>query len=66
MLGRPTHRPKLCVSGNRLSGSTGAMFLFRIMVGAVAPLELSVLWTGARRTADTTPDAQRPTWRSPT
>jgi hypothetical protein len=42
------------------------MFLFRIMVGAVAPLELSVLWTGARRTADTTPDAQRPTWRSPT
>ena len=63
---RPTHRPKLCVTGYHLSGSTGTVFLFGIMVGAVAPLELSVLWTGAPRTAATTPDAQRPTWRSPT
>ena len=63
---RPTHRPKLCVTGYRLSGSTGTVFLFGIMVGAVAPLELSALWTGSRRTAATTLDAQLPTWRSPT
>jgi hypothetical protein len=54
MLGRPTHRPKPCVSDYRLSGWTGAMFLLRIMVGVVAPLESSVLWTG-RHTADTQP-----------
>ena len=44
-----------------LSGSTGTVFLFGIMVGAVAPL-----LTGSPRTADTTPDAQRSTWRSST
>jgi hypothetical protein len=70
MQGRPTRRPKLRVFGYHLSGSTGTVFLFGIMVGAVALLELSVLWTGARRTADTTPAAQRPAsdvkWRSPT
>ena len=38
MRGRPTHRPKLCVPGYHLSGSTGTVFLFGIMVGAVAPL----------------------------
>ena len=63
---RPTLRSKLCVTGYRLSGSTGTVFLFGIMVGAVAPLELRALWTGSPRTAATTPDAQLPTWHSPT
>src|SRR5262245_55311034 len=67
--GRPTRRPKLCVFGYHPSGATG-VFPFGIMVGAVALVELSVLWTGARRTADTTPGVQPPTsdvtWRSPT
>jgi hypothetical protein len=46
------------VSGYHLTVWTGTEFLLRIMVGAVALLELSVLWIGARCTA---PDTQRPT-----
>jgi hypothetical protein len=53
------------VSGYRLSGPTGTVFLFRIMVGAVGPLELRRLLTGCLHTTGTTPDAQRPGWRSP-
>ena len=50
MQGWPTHRPKLCVSGYRLSRSTGTVFLFGIMVGAVAPLERRALdWLPAHR-----------------
>jgi hypothetical protein len=47
------------VTGYRLSGSTGTVFLFGIMVGAVAPLELSLLLAGARRTASRAADARR-------
>src|SRR6476659_6779230 len=61
MRGWPTHRLKLRVSGHRLSRATGTVFLLGILVGAVAPL-----LTGSRPTADTTPDAQRSTWRSST
>jgi hypothetical protein len=61
MRGWPTHRLKLRVSGQHLSRATGTVFLFGIMVGAVAPL-----LTGSRRTADTMPDAQRSTWHSST
>jgi hypothetical protein len=42
------------------------MFLFRIMVGAVAPLNRSALWPGCPHTTNPTPDAQQPTSRSPT
>src|SRR6188472_3614343 len=61
MRGWPTHRLKLRVSGQHLSRATGTVFLLGIMVGAVAPL-----LTGSRRTAHTTPDAQRSTRRSST
>jgi hypothetical protein len=37
------------VFGFHLTGSTGTLFLFGIVVGAVALLALSVLWAGARR-----------------
>lgn len=41
------------VFGFHLTGSTGTLFLFGIVVGgAVALLALSVLWAGARRTLD--------------
>jgi hypothetical protein len=39
------------VFGYHLTGSTGTLFLFGIVVGAVAMLGLSVLLAGARRTA---------------
>lgn len=39
------------VFGVHITGSTGAVFLFGIVVGAVAMLGLSVLLVGARRTA---------------
>jgi len=39
------------VFGYNVTGSTGTLFLFGIVVGAVAMLGLSVLLAGARRTA---------------
>jgi hypothetical protein len=39
------------VLGYHVTGSTGTLFLFGILVGAVAMLGLSVLLAGARRTA---------------
>ncbi len=39
------------VLGYHVTGSTGTLFLFGIVVGAVATLGLSVLLAGARRTA---------------
>ncbi|HEY6647987.1 MAG TPA: hypothetical protein VI217_12925 [Mycobacterium sp.] len=39
------------VFGYHVTGSTGTLFLFGIVVGAVAMLGLSVLLAGARRTA---------------
>jgi hypothetical protein len=39
------------VFGYHVTGSTGTLFLFGIVVGAVATLGLSVLLAGARRTA---------------
>ena len=53
MQGRPTRRPKICVFGYHLTGSTGTLFLLGIMVGAVALLELSVPLARERCTADT-------------
>ena len=49
---------------------TDTLFLVGILVGAVALLELRVLFSGARRTASRGPDAQPPAsnvkWRSST
>jgi amino acid transporter len=45
--------------GYHVTGSTGSLFLFGIVVGAVALLGLSVLLAGARRTAGR--GARRPT-----
>ena len=39
------------VFGYHVTGSTGTLFLFGIVIGAVAMLGLSVLLAGARRTA---------------
>jgi hypothetical protein len=39
------------VLGYHVTGSTGTLFLFGIVIGAVAMLGLSVLLAGARRTA---------------
>ena len=61
---------EICVSGYHPTGSTGTVFLFGILVGAVALLELRVLLARALRAADATPDAQsrasNVTWRSST
>jgi hypothetical protein len=46
------------VVGYHVTGSTGTLFLFGIMVGAVAMLGLSVLLAGARRTAGRGRDAR--------
>ena len=46
--------------GDHLTGwSTATLFLFGIVVGAVALLALSVLLAGARRTGSRGPDARR-------
>lgn len=47
------------VFGYHVTGSTGTLFLFGIVIGAVAMLGLSVLLAGARRTADRGRDARR-------
>ncbi len=47
------------VSGYHVTGSTGTLFLFGIVIGAVAMLGLSVLLAGARRTAGRGRDARR-------
>ncbi|HME80276.1 MAG TPA: hypothetical protein VKI00_32830 [Mycobacterium sp.] len=52
------------VFGYHVTGSTGTLFLFGILVGAVALLGLSVLLAGARRTAGRGRDARRELERS--
>lgn len=47
------------VFGYHVTGSTGTLFLFGIVVGAVAMLGLSVLLAGARRTAGRGRNARR-------
>jgi hypothetical protein len=46
------------VLGYHVTGSTGTLFLFGIVIGAVAMLGLSVLLAGARRTAGRRRDAR--------
>lgn len=52
------------VFGYDVTGSTGTLFLFGIVVGAVAMLGLSVLLAGARRTAGRGRDARHELDRS--
>ena len=52
------------VFGYNVTGSTGTLFLFGIVVGAVAMLGLSVLLAGARRTAGRGRDARHQLARS--
>ena len=52
------------VFGYHVTGSTGTLFLFGIVIGAVGMLGLSVLLAGARRTAGRGRDAQRELERS--
>src|SRR5271166_6025407 len=53
------HPENFSVFGYHVTGSTGTLFLFGILVGAVAMLGLSVLLAGARRTAGRGRDARR-------
>ncbi len=52
------------VFGYHVTGSTGTLFLFGIVVGAVAMLGMSALLAGARRTAARGQDARRELARS--
>jgi TRAP-type C4-dicarboxylate transport system permease large subunit len=52
------------VFGYHVTGSTGTLFLFGIVVGAVAMLGLCVLLAGARRTAGRGRDARHDLKRS--
>ena len=52
------------VFGYHVTGSTGTLFLFGIVIGAVAMLGLSVLLAGARRTAGRGRDARHHLKRS--
>ena len=52
------------VFGYHVTGSTGTVFLFGIVIGAVAMLGLSVLLVGARRSAARGRDARRELQRS--
>jgi hypothetical protein len=52
------------VFGYHVTGSTGTLFLFGIVIGAVAMLGLSVLLAGARRTAGRGRDARHELKRS--
>ena len=47
------------VFGYHVTGSTGTLFLFGMVIGAVAMLGLSVLLAGARRTAGRGRDTRR-------
>ena len=62
----PTHplTENFSVFGYHVTGSTGALFLFGIVIGAVAMLGLSVLLAGAWRTAGRGRDARRDLERS--
>ncbi len=62
----PTHplTETFSVFGYHVTGSTGTLFLFGIVVGAVALLGLSVLLAGAQRTAYRGRDARRQLARS--
>jgi hypothetical protein len=52
------------VMGYHVTGSTGTLFLFGIVVGALAMLGMSVLLAGAQRTAGRGRDARRELKRS--
>jgi hypothetical protein len=52
------------VLGYHVTGSTGTLFLFGIVIGALAMLGLSVLLAGAQRTASRGRDARRELKRS--
>ena len=52
------------VLGYHVTGSTGTLFLFGIVIGAVAMLGLSVLLAGARRTAGRGRDSRHELQRS--
>jgi hypothetical protein len=52
------------VLGYHVTGSTGTLFLFGIVIGALAMLGMSVLLAGAHRTADRGRDARRELARS--
>src|SRR6202047_3206779 len=52
------------VLGYHVTGSTGTLFLFGIVIGALAMLGLSVLLAGARRTAGRGRDARSELQRS--
>lgn len=54
------------VFGYHVTGSTGTLFVFGMVTGAVAMLGLSVLLAGARRTAGRGRDARRELARSQT
>src|ERR1700719_1197369 len=62
----PTHplTENFSVFGYHVTGSTGTLFLFGIVIGAVAMLGLSVLLAGARRTAGRGRDARSELQRS--
>jgi membrane protein implicated in regulation of membrane protease activity len=59
-----TGAENFAVFGYDVTGSTGTLFLFGIVVGAVAMLGLSVLLAGARRTAARGRDTRRELARS--
>jgi hypothetical protein len=52
------------VLGYHVTGSTGTLFLFGIVIGALAMLGMSVLLAGAHRTASRGRDARRELARS--
>jgi hypothetical protein len=52
------------VLGYHVTGSTGTLFLFGIVIGALAMLGMSVLLAGAQRTAGRGRDARRELQRS--
>lgn len=57
----PTHRlsENFSLLGYHVTGSTGTLFLFGIVIGGLAMLGMSVLLAGARRTAARGRDARR-------
>lgn len=52
------------VFGYHVTGSTGTLFIFGMVIGAIAMLGLSVLLAGARRTAGRGRDSRRDLARS--